>query len=557
MAAESPSVPAEISGTASKLSLEARLLKFYLQIVLEIKNTRAGFVKIDLGAEQLRCSLYQDPSAETAIKEISLAADLGNPFLAFFLDRVSYWPDAGDELLATNQEKTKRLFVAPGQQNSFVADFYAQKKLGQNNTLIQLSNIQFQYPATPLGLLTLESETRDQLERMLREKSGLIITSCAAKPHGVDGAAIILAHRPEASFVKFCTSEKTAGEVLQRAASHLVVVGTDAADPVEAALSFLAKVSSHPQLVEQFVTRFLGAFIHRRIRRVCRNCARSTPVDPRTLDRLPVLLRSRAKSAYLFGRGCDICGHSAYRGTVGLSSVFFADDSIRHLLRQNASAAEITRAAYTLGTRALLEDGMKKIFSDLTSFEEVFSVTTNISAAFSGAIAAADADSGSKDGAGEIEALDGQAFDTDEVAVSSKAESDKRKVMIVEDDNDQRLVLESVFRTAGYEVIGADNGRVALQTLTATAVDLIICDVMMPVMNGAQFMKQLRATPAFKQVPVLMLTAVSSPSTECAFLEHGADDYCEKNVQRKVLLMRAERLLKKRPKNPLQHMLQD
>lgn len=435
-----------------------------------------------------------------------------------------------------------------------LADFNAQKRLGNAGTTISLSNLRYDAIRNPIELAGLEGAAKSSVERALKAKTGLVLATSSSKPHQIDAATLILASRPEASFVKFCNSEKAAGEVLQLAESHLVVVGVTDDDPIQSAFNFLGRVSGHQKLVEQFHSKFLLTFLHSHVRRVCTSCSRSTPVDPRTLDRLPMLLRSRAKNTYMFGRGCDACGHSAFRGTVGLSSVFEADDRVRELLRESASAAELTKYAYTRGTRALLEDGLFKIFAGLTSFEEVFAVTSNMSPAFSGAIAASEDKDSS---AGEIEAIDGGLFDSGEA--TPNATDRKSLVMIVEDDNDQRTVLESVFRTAGYDVVGAQNGQVALQVLKTQGVDVVVCDVMMPVMNGAQFIKALRSTAGTKQVPVLMLTAVSSPDAECAFLDHGADDYCEKNVQRKVLLKRVEKLLSRKSaaKNPLEHMLKD
>ena len=96
---------------------------------------------------------------------------------------------------------------------------------------------------------------------------------------------------------------------------------------------------------------------------------------------------------------------------------------------------------------------------------------------------------------------------------------------------------------------------------TSESVDIVLCDLMMPKMNGKEFLEKVRSNPDYSNVPVMMLTAVTSPDAEFQLLESGADDYCNKNVKRKILLKRVERLLARRKRgkkdgaNPVEHLL--
>jgi DNA-binding response OmpR family regulator len=122
---------------------------------------------------------------------------------------------------------------------------------------------------------------------------------------------------------------------------------------------------------------------------------------------------------------------------------------------------------------------------------------------------------------------------------------DRPMVLVVEDDEDQRSILELVLRGANYDVVQAANGAEALKAVQSGSPDIIISDLMMPVMDGGQMVAHLKMTPATSQVPILMLTMVADEEREYALLNLGADDYCEKTIQRKVLLKRVENLLKR------------
>ncbi len=544
-----------------RVVLEQSLIRLYLQALLEARTQRSSaivFEPVD-GALQLTFSSTTDDAPTS--KVVSAPQELAKPLLNFLLDRCCYWPDPGDALFETNTAKTKRVIAAPLSQARMFADFTANRR--QAGTAVVLSNLIYDnIPAIP-DMLSLSDKQREPFDHMIRAKTGLIVASVTDKPHHIDGVAALAAARPDACVIRSCNTADLFSQALELAQSTFVVIGNRLDDPVEMAMQLLS-LAVDTETRSQAVDVLRGAFVHTRVRRVCGGCARSTPLAAQTLERLPMQLRSSTKNTYLFGRGCEACGHAAYRGMTGLNSVFVINDSVRDLLRAGSAVGEITRFAYAMGVRSLLEDGLEKIFSGATSFEEVFNVTTKISAAFAGAIATATSvtGTGSHRVDGTIEGMDPETFfsaDGERRAGPPPKPSAQPRVLIVEDDADQRAVLEAIFSSAGYAVFGADNGQSALTTLQEQSVDVIVCDVMMPVLNGAQFVRELRSQPGLKAIPVLMLTAVDNPEVEVSLLNHGADDYCEKNVKKRVLLTRVEKLLQRKPraKNPLEHMLKD
>lgn len=121
----------------------------------------------------------------------------------------------------------------------------------------------------------------------------------------------------------------------------------------------------------------------------------------------------------------------------------------------------------------------------------------------------------------------------------------KPLVMIVEDDKDQRGIIELVLKDNDYEVVVAEDGIEALRILGRVRPDLIISDLMMPNLDGTELVKRLKSDKRLSKIPVLILTVLSDMEKEYKLLALGVDDYCEKTVQRNILLKRVENLIRR------------
>jgi len=120
-----------------------------------------------------------------------------------------------------------------------------------------------------------------------------------------------------------------------------------------------------------------------------------------------------------------------------------------------------------------------------------------------------------------------------------------RRVLVVDDDADIRLLLEELLRGGGYEVESAADGRAALRAFHARPADLVVLDVSMPDLDGFETLERLRD---LSDVPVILLTARSGEIDKVRGFRGGADDYVVKPFGRKELLARIEALLRRTPK---------
>lgn len=122
----------------------------------------------------------------------------------------------------------------------------------------------------------------------------------------------------------------------------------------------------------------------------------------------------------------------------------------------------------------------------------------------------------------------------------------KSRILIVEDDRSLADVLDYNLRQDGYETLVALDGQDGLNQAKLKSVDLVLLDLMLPVIDGLEICRRLRADPATRETLVLMLTAKAEETDQVAGFSVGADDYVPKPFSVKVLLERVRALLRRR-----------
>jgi len=114
----------------------------------------------------------------------------------------------------------------------------------------------------------------------------------------------------------------------------------------------------------------------------------------------------------------------------------------------------------------------------------------------------------------------------------------KYKILVVDDDPDIIELLEYNLEKEGYEVSHAPNGQKALEVARKVKPDIILLDVMMPVMDGITACRHFREDPKFKDTHILFLTARAEEFSEVAAFEAGADDFIIKPIKPRALISR-------------------
>ena len=121
-----------------------------------------------------------------------------------------------------------------------------------------------------------------------------------------------------------------------------------------------------------------------------------------------------------------------------------------------------------------------------------------------------------------------------------------KKILIVDDEFEMRQLLKIYLRQDNYQVDEAENGQEAYEKIKKNDYDLMILDVMMPIMDGWQTIEQVRKN---SDIPIIMLTAKGTTQDKVTGFSTGADDYLVKPFDEAELLVRIKALLRRTSPN--------
>ena len=120
-----------------------------------------------------------------------------------------------------------------------------------------------------------------------------------------------------------------------------------------------------------------------------------------------------------------------------------------------------------------------------------------------------------------------------------------KKIVLAEDEPQIARLIEFKLKKEGYDVTWRENGEEALQAIKAEKPNLILLDVMMPVMDGYEVLRRLKEDENLKSIPVIMLTARAQEKDVVKGIDMGAEDYITKPFHPAELLARVKRILAK------------
>jgi two-component system cell cycle response regulator DivK len=118
-----------------------------------------------------------------------------------------------------------------------------------------------------------------------------------------------------------------------------------------------------------------------------------------------------------------------------------------------------------------------------------------------------------------------------------------RRILVVEDQEDNREILRDLLGSVGYEMIEAHNGAEALAMAKSGRPDLILMDIQLPILDGYETTRQLRALPEFDDVPIIAVTSYALSGDDLKAREAGCDDYVTKPYIPRELLRKMSEYL--------------
>ena len=120
-----------------------------------------------------------------------------------------------------------------------------------------------------------------------------------------------------------------------------------------------------------------------------------------------------------------------------------------------------------------------------------------------------------------------------------------KRILVVEDQEDNRQILRDLLGSAEYEMTEAENGEEALAAVVRDKPDLILMDIQLPIMDGYEATRRIKADPATKSIPIIVVTSYALSGDEGKAREAGCDAYVTKPYSPRQLLAKIREYLPK------------
>lgn len=354
------------------------------------------------------------------------------------------------------------------------------------------------------------------------------------------GLRSILRQDPNIIFVGEIRDQETADIALQAAQTGHLLLSTVHTNDAPATVSRLLDLGIEPFLV---ASALLGILAQRLVRRTCLFCAAPKAPSDEIVERLGGPDRLPAAGRWLAGTGCEKCGQSGYKKRLAIHELLVINDELRELISRRAPEHEIRRAARAAGMRTLLEDGIGKAAQGLTTLDAVLQVVK-----LDDSDASAETEGAAPHGQAAI-----SRDNVPKTAIKPTPDpppnqgggqsGSKELVLIVEDDRTITSVVKYFLELEGFAVVVAENGQIGLAAAKRALPRIIVTDCSMPVMDGVEMVKALRADAQTQDISILMLTSGNTIEDETRALAAGADDYVLKPVEPRRLVARIKTLL--------------
>lgn len=118
-----------------------------------------------------------------------------------------------------------------------------------------------------------------------------------------------------------------------------------------------------------------------------------------------------------------------------------------------------------------------------------------------------------------------------------------KRILMVEDTEDNRQIVRDLIATTGYELIEATDGAAGVAAATAQRPDLILMDIQLPVMDGYEATRRIKADPSLRHIPIIAVTSYALSGDEARALAAGCDGYVAKPFSPRQLLAKVREFL--------------
>jgi type IV pilus assembly protein PilB len=373
----------------------------------------------------------------------------------------------------------------------------------------------------------------------------------------------ILRQDPDVVLVGEIRDKETAQIALQASLTGHLVLSTLHTNDAPNAVTRLVDMGMEPFKIAPALR---GVVAQRLMRRLCRACRieATDPVPERLARYVPpgVTLYQSV--------GCSECSMTGYRGRFSIVEVLTMNPELERRIAAGATAEKIADAAREAGMLSLWGSGLRHVLSGESTLEELLRVTDvpredtvppkepaapqRPQGRRAAPLPAEPAEESPRVAhesprvAHEFSSMGMELLEepavTDGVAPGGRGQG--ACVLLVEDEEQLRRVMQDLLQREGYRVAEARDGIQALDEVDRFAPDVIILDLNLPGLDGYGVLAQLRSRPATREIPVMVLTAKGDEDNEVRVFELGADDFVTKPFRARSLTARLEAVLGRR-----------
>jgi two-component system, cell cycle response regulator DivK len=118
-----------------------------------------------------------------------------------------------------------------------------------------------------------------------------------------------------------------------------------------------------------------------------------------------------------------------------------------------------------------------------------------------------------------------------------------RRILVVEDEEDNRCIVRDLFTSVGYEIIEAVTGEEGVAVAERHVPDLILMDIQLPGLDGYEATRQIKADPALRHIPIIVVTSYALSGDDVKAFEAGCDAYISKPFSPRALLAKVREYL--------------
>jgi type II secretory ATPase GspE/PulE/Tfp pilus assembly ATPase PilB-like protein len=196
------------------------------------------------------------------------------------------------------------------------------------------------------------------------------------------GLRSIVRQDPDIIMVGEIRDEETAGIAVNASMTGHLVLSTLHTNDAATTLPRFRDMKVEPFLIASTINVIVA---QRLVRKICQRCIVSTELSKEELLKLVPedvaakfmgKVKRGGKASLFRGKGCDACGHTGYKGRVGIFELLEVDDAVRDLIMKDSDAGRIAKQAVASGMITMFEDGIEKVMIGLTTIDEVIRVTS-------------------------------------------------------------------------------------------------------------------------------------------------------------------------------------